>query len=314
MNSRLHVAVGVIKNSNEQFLISRRSNHLHQGGLWEFPGGKVEQGETAYDALCRELHEELNIDVVHAEPLVKISYAYPDKHVLLDVWLVDKFKGIAASQQQQPLQWVSIRQLFNYSFPAANQAILSSLLLPPCYAITGVFDSPDDFLKHLRSCLKAGIKLVQLRSKSSSLEELHELAESGLPVCKKYGASLLVNSNAEFLHLSDVDGIHLSSKHLLSYTQRPVKRDKLLAASVHNLAELKHATSIDVDFVVVSPVLETLSHPGAAVLGWSGLAEILAESSIPVYALGGMKQSLIARAKQTGAIGIAAISEFWQVS
>ncbi len=311
MTTKTHVAVGVIRHSNGQFLISKRLKHLHQGDLWEFPGGKVEKNETVYDALCRELHEELGIEVLHAKPLIKISHAYPDKHVLLDVWLVDNFNGLAVSQQQQPLQWVSASDLSDYSFPVANRAILTCLSLPSFYAITGRYESNEDYLKRLNRCLKSGIKLIQLRAKDASEQELIELLDITKPVCKKYGAKLLVNTYADFTKKHDIDGVHLSTEQLLSYRSRPISSKKLLAASVHNKNDLQHAISINVDFVVVSPVLETLSHPGAIILDWSGLEEILRESSIPIFALGGMKRSLLNKAKKTGAIGIAAISEFW---
>ena len=106
MTSKIHVAVGVVCNKDQQYLISKRHLNLHQGGLWEFPGGKVECGETGYTALCRELREELDITVIHASPLIKISHQYSDKHVLLDVWLVDEYNGTAKSQLQQSLEWL----------------------------------------------------------------------------------------------------------------------------------------------------------------------------------------------------------------
>lgn len=311
MTTKIHVAVGVIKNNQGQYLISKRLKHLHQGDLWEFPGGKVEPNESAHAALCRELYEELHIDVLHAEPLIKISHAYPDKQVLLDVWLVDDFSGNAVSQQQQPLQWVAPSDLHRYSFPAANKGILCSLFLPSYYAITGEFENTENYLQCLHQCLESGIKLIQLRNKKITEKELLELATISKPICKQYGAKLLVNAAASFLEKLNIDGIHLSSKQLLLHHTRPISGSNLLAASVHDKIQLQHAINIGVDFVVVSPVLKTKSHPDATLLDWSGLETIVSESSIPVFSLGGMKRNLLSKAKQTGAIGIAAISEFW---
>ncbi|MBN4080671.1 Nudix family hydrolase [Beggiatoa alba] len=311
MKPKIHVAVGVIRNKEKKFLISKRHAHLHQGGLWEFPGGKVESNEAVYDALCRELNEELNIEVRQAKPLLQITHQYNDKHVLLDVWMVDAFDGVIESLQQQPFKWIAAAEFSNYSFPAANKAILNSLCLPPYYAITGKFQDKQDYLRNLQYCLSSGIKLIQLRHKSNDIHTLVELAEVSMSLCERENAKLMVNDDIDFMEKCDVDGLHLNSQRVFQYSSRPISHNKLLAASVHNIKELQQAISIDVDFVVVSPVLETPSHPGSTLLNWNGLTELVSHSSIPIFALGGMKKELLSKVKQCGSYGIAAISEFW---
>lgn len=123
---RLHVAVGVIYRDG-QVLIARRPDHLHKGGLWEFPGGKVETGESVTQALSRELHEELGIDIAASSPLLEISHDYPEKQVLLDVHLVTDFNGLPEGKEGQPLAWVSRQQLDDYAFPEANVAIIDAV-------------------------------------------------------------------------------------------------------------------------------------------------------------------------------------------
>lgn len=125
----VHVAVGVVLNTNNQVLISLRADHLHQGSLWEFPGGKVEADETVQQALVRELQEELaiEVDVNACSPLIKIEHDYGDKKVLLDVWVVNAFVGEPKSVEGQPLEWVPVNLLKEYAFPVANQAIITSL-------------------------------------------------------------------------------------------------------------------------------------------------------------------------------------------
>ncbi len=311
MKHKVHVTVGLIKNNDNQYLISKRHAHLHQGGLWEFPGGKVEDNETAYDALCRELYEELHLTVKRARPLLRVSYPYPDKHVCLDVWRVDGFSGALHSPSGQAIQWVSPSELSNYPFPLANKAILNCIILPERYAITGDFENKSDYIQGLKHCLNKGVKLVQLRTQTLDLDELIALAKVSKSLCGKEGAKLIVNADAGFLAQCDVDGIHLNHHRLFQYTSRPIPTDRILAASVHNINELQQAINIEVDFVVVSPVLKTTSHPDAVPLGWSGLKEIINYSSIPAFALGGMKQEMLPQAKKCGAFGIAAISEFW---
>ena len=127
MKKRIHGAAGVIISSNE-VLLALRPKDKHQGGLWEFPGGKVEAGELVTDALRRELLEELNIVVEHAEPLLVTEHDYGDKHVMLDVWTVHRFSGNPEGREGQQWRWVKIADLPRYQFPPANVAIVQVLL------------------------------------------------------------------------------------------------------------------------------------------------------------------------------------------
>ncbi len=125
----MHVAVGVVLGDDDRILIARRPQHLHQGGLWEFPGGKVEAGESLPVALARELAEELAIaaDRECMRPLLEVRHDYGDKRVLLDVWWVPAFEGVARGCEGQALRWVSARQLADYDFPAANGPIVAAV-------------------------------------------------------------------------------------------------------------------------------------------------------------------------------------------
>lgn len=123
----LHVAVGVILDVDQRILITRRAAHSHQGGLWEFPGGKVEAGESVQCALARELREELGIEIGAVTPLLEVQHDYSDKGVLLDVWLVREFSGTASPCEGQPLLWVDYQELQSYRFPEANSAIVEAL-------------------------------------------------------------------------------------------------------------------------------------------------------------------------------------------
>ena len=128
----VHVAVAAIVNNNKEVLITLRHNHQHQGGLWEFPGGKVEQSESVFDALKREINEELGLQIVHAIPLLQVSHDYADKSVVLDVWHVTEFVGLATSCEGQPLRWCAIDSLQAMAFPAANVAIIEALQATYC--------------------------------------------------------------------------------------------------------------------------------------------------------------------------------------
>ena len=133
---RIQVVAGVIFRDNKasthydnnHILIARRADHLHQGGLWEFPGGKVERSETHHQSLVRELLEELNITVISASPMMQIRHDYTDKNITLDIWKVTKYEGNPEGLEGQEIRWVPMAELPNYDFPAANQPILKELL------------------------------------------------------------------------------------------------------------------------------------------------------------------------------------------
>jgi 8-oxo-dGTP diphosphatase len=127
MLKRIHVAVGVIVNDKKEVLLALRPVEIHQGGLWEFPGGKVEADETIQKALCRELQEELAITPTDYHPLIEIHHDYADKSVFLDVWWVNTFDGEPKGCEGQPIRWVAAEELGNYAFPEANQPILHAV-------------------------------------------------------------------------------------------------------------------------------------------------------------------------------------------
>lgn len=123
----VHVAVGVILDRERNILLTRRAQGSHQGGLWEFPGGKVEEDESLALALARELREELGIAVGRTTALLQIRHDYGDKAVLLDVHVVWDFTGEARGLEDQPLAWVAPGQLSDYQFPAANVPIVEAV-------------------------------------------------------------------------------------------------------------------------------------------------------------------------------------------
>ena len=160
---RLDVAVGILVDRDKVF-ITRRSPNSHQGGKWEFPGGKIEPGENALSALKRELKEELDIDVQGALPLLQIRHSYRDRDVLLDVWRITDYRGTPHGHEGQEARWISCADLPQLEFPEADWPILRRLWLPALYLIS---DSrrfgEDKFPAILEHALRAGARLVQLR-------------------------------------------------------------------------------------------------------------------------------------------------------
>jgi 8-oxo-dGTP diphosphatase len=301
----LHVAAAVIRDGNGRILITQRAKHAHQGGLWEFPGGKLEAGETPQQALVRELREEVGIEVKTAQPLIKVRHDYGDRRVLLDVWSVNEFDGEAWGCEGQALQWIAPQQLSDFAFPAANLPIIKAALLPSYYGILEG-NSVEQVLTRCQQFLQAGVSLIQLRLKSLPIENRQAVAEQVLAICQHRSVTLLLNSD---LQLADVqgDGVHLSSRALQSCQQRP---EGLVGASCHTLEELRLAEKLALDFAVLAPIQPTSTHPDAKPLGWQPMRALIEQVNLPVYALGGLRLADLDQALANGAQGLAGISTF----
>ena len=309
---RVHVAAAVIRRGDGHILLAKRADQQHQGGLWEFPGGKVEAGESVTMALHRELQEELGIAVTAARPLIKVQHDYPDKQVLLDVWEVSGFTGEPHGAEGQPLAWVSPRQLPDYDFPAANQPIVRAARLPAQYLIT-----PDELerkalLQGIQTAVANGVRLIQLRAPNMYSPEYRDLAVDVVGLCAGK-AQLMLKGPLEWLGDFPAAGWHLTAEQLRKYADkgRPFPAERWLAASCHNAEELALARQMGVDFVTLSPLQPTQSHPAAVPLGWDAAAQLIDGLNLPVYLLGGVGAGDTERAWQLGAQGVAGIRAFW---
>ncbi|MBA4502447.1 Nudix family hydrolase [Marinobacterium marinum] len=307
----IHVAAAVIRDRSGRILIARRPDDKHQGGLWEFPGGKVEAGEPVADALARELKEELGIQVTSARPLIRIPHHYPDKSVLLDVWEVDDFKGEAHGAEGQPVCWVMPDVLDDYAFPAANTPILAAARLPERLLITGATASCGEYEERLLAALAQGIDWVMLRAKNLNDEQYAHLYHQLQVICTPRNVRLGVNTSVKQANSLEAEHLHLTSARLLALTDRTEFKGRWLSASCHSLEQMEWAQAKGVDFITLSPVLATSTHPETPALGWAAFAERVAECTLPVYALGGLGEADLASARQYGAQGIAAISAWW---
>ncbi|MCB1750603.1 MAG: Nudix family hydrolase [Gammaproteobacteria bacterium] len=308
----MHVAVAVIQDDRGRILLSRRADHVHQGGLWEFPGGKLKSGETLEQALKREIREELGIDIHSHAPLIRVNHRYPERSVLLDVHRITTFSGIPCGREGQPLVWVTPEMMPHYPMPAADRPIVSALRLPDCYLITGSdFSNKVDFLRRIQQRLTEGRRLIQFRAPGMEPRAFSQLAVELLQLCRSTDAQLLLNSTPELARICGAHGVHLTSRQLMSLDKRPLSAEQWVAASCHNETELRHAQVVGVDFVVLSPVLATASHPGVKPLGWRRFQELVDTVNVPVYALGGMLPGMVSRARECGGQGIAAIRGLW---
>ncbi|WP_179401032.1 thiamine phosphate synthase [Burkholderia guangdongensis] len=190
--------------------------------------------------------------------------------------------------------------------------------LPRRYVVTPEPASASDadcatFLEHLSAVLARGEMLVQLRIKSFDEEAFFRIAQHALARCDAAGATLLLNGKIADAALASLPraGRHLDGTALHAATRRPLPAGRLVCAACHTLDDLRRAERIGVDFVTLSPVLPTLSHPGAPTLGWERFATLAAQVAVPVYALGGMTRAHLDDARRHHAYGIAGIRDFW---
>lgn len=306
--SSLHVAAGVVVNPEGAILIARRPDHLHQGGLWEFPGGKVEAGETVEQALRRELEEELAIRIGKAEPLITVRHSYPDRKVKLEVFRVDRFEGIPSGMLGQPIRWVKPDELHQFAFPAANRPIVTAAKLPDRYGIVDL--ESEDFgalNRQLQSFVDAGVTLVRLRANQVGISGYRRLAEKAVTFCHSRQIKIVLSADPALVVEFGADGLHINSEQLNRITCRPVDESLLFGVSCHNLDDLIQAEAIGADFGMLSPVLKTKSHPDRLPLGWGSFSEWVNQVNIPVFALGGMCPEHLRVAKCHGAQGISGI-------
>ena len=312
----IHVAVAVIMNDDGAVCISLRHKDTHQGGLWEFPGGKIEQLETAQQALIREIKEELDLEISESRPLIKVLHDYHDKKVCLHVHRVLSYTGQAKGVEGQKVEWIPVDELSSYEFPLANLPIIKAVQLPDRYLITGKSSDQDDFMKKLMSALDRGVRLVQLRLKGDNLstDAIRSLIQKSSVLCTQANAKLLLNISKHHLRSIDLstvafDGFHADSRMLNKLSSRP--EGALFSASCHNQRELQKARQLDADFAVLSPVQKTASHPETEPLGWQQFSDLVDGCTMPVYALGGVSEEDMKDAWSNGAQGIAAISALW---
>ncbi len=307
----IHVAVGVIRGPDQRILISRRAADAHQGGLWEFPGGKVEANESVTSALARELREELAIEPA-APPtaLCQVQHDYGDKKVLLDVWTVDQFSGVPTAMEGQPLRWLRPDELVAAEFPVANRPIIRCLQLRSRILITSPEADADSLKAWLRQHRGDRTSLLQLRLPKLAQEQTQSGFCSLLQQCLAQSHDrrhIMLNGEPETALALKLGGCHLNSHRLMSCYERPVPEHMLLGASCHTAGELSHAAAIGADYAFVSPVQATPSHPSVPALGWQAFSRLCADARLPVYALGGMRDEHLQTAIDCGARGIAGI-------
>ncbi len=311
----MQVAVGVLQRGDGRVLVARRDASRHQGGGLEFPGGKVERGESIECALERELVEELGIRPVTSSPLMTIRHRYSDRAVVLHARRVTHWSGQPRAASPEDCAWRHAADLDHWDFPAANRPLLAALRWPACSPVTPPLETvaASGWQQALETMLsQSEARLLRLRlsghgdAGASSLGWLREVAP-GDPATR-----LLVNAPPEQVEAMPAwVGLHLPARQAGEWDVRPVSQQRLFSCACHDEHELERAESLGADLAYLGPVKATPSHPDAAGLGWSGLRALAERSVMPLYAIGGLAPSELADARASGAVGVAGIRGFW---
>lgn len=304
----VRVAAAVLFHPDGRFLLASRPPDKAHAGYWEFPGGKIEPGESARAALIRELDEELGITATQLTPWLTRQHDYASARVVLSFFRVTAWQGELSAREGQTLAWQHADAVTVAPLLPANLPVLHALRLPDVLGISQAGDDPDAFLDKLDLALTRGLKLIQVRE--TGLARLEEFAQNVVRRAHAAGARVTINGDAALAQKIGADGVHLSAARLALSAERPPFA--LVGASCHDSAELDLAERLGCDYALLSPVLPTASHPGAPTLGWAQFAALAGGHGLPVYALGGMTKDHLHIAQQHHAQGIALLRGAWQ--
>ena len=306
----VNVAVAVVQRSDGRVLLAERPKGKASGGFWEFPGGKFDAGERVEQALARELHEEVGVELDRAHPWMTYEHEYPDKRVRLHFYRVLAWHGEPHGREGQRIAWEDPLALGVEPLLPANARVLKALALPQIYAITQAarFGVPD-FLIRLEQALRQGLRLVLVRERELAPAQCVQFARRVVELARRYGATVLVSDDEMLARKADADGVHTTGGNLARRHARP--RAPLWSVSCHDRREIARAAELGADFVVLSPVLPTATHPERQSLGWDNFHAMVRDCPVPVYALGGMRLELLPTAVAHGAHGIALMSGVW---
>ncbi|MCL2643911.1 MAG: Nudix family hydrolase [Betaproteobacteria bacterium] len=305
------VAAGVIVRQDGRFLLGQRPQGSFYPGYWEFPGGKVEPGESPARALCRELYEELGLRAERLYPWLVRIHHYEHACVRLHFFEVAQWQGDIRASIHEALDWVLPG---DPDAPApmlpANGPILKALALPRRMGITHAAEfGIEPQLAALDHALQTGLRLVLIREHALPVPARQAFTKEAVRRAHAAGALAIVNDEQELAREAGAYGFHLTAARLMTCNERP---DFVwVGASCHTRAELEHAAALGFDYALLGAVKRTATHPGGGTLGWTGFAALASGLPLPVFALGGLKDGDMEAARLSGAHGIAVMRSMW---
>lgn len=323
------VAVAIFQQADGSFLLSSRPEGKPYPGYWEFPGGKIEAGESVRAALVRELVEELNVTITEASPWFSFIMRYTHATVRLNCWRVHSWFGEMRGMEGQEFAWQTLAALRTNTMTVAPTLpgcvpIFAALKLPMTYLITNAGETgAENYLEKLRAAFGVNAsntapilgfqamgkpQLIQVREKTMAPDALKNFAQAVVTLAHTHGAKVLINSDAALATAVNADGIHLTAAQLSTLSTRPDVT--LVGASTHTREELLRAAELKCDFAVLGSVKATKSHPNARPLGWQAFSTLVAATPIPCFAIGGLTYADARDAVAHGAHGVAMMRGF----
>jgi 8-oxo-dGTP diphosphatase len=298
----VHVVACALLDAVGRVLICQRPSGRPMAGYWEFPGGKIEPGEERLAGLRRELDEELGISLVSARPLIRLRHDYPEFSVDLDVWVGSDWRGDVEPREGQATAWADPADLHHHTLLPADGPVVMALRMPELVAVT-----PDagPGSKHRRRITDLDAERCGLLVRCKS--PTHRRAWAAL--ARETAPGLMMFHHGLEGEPSDATAIHLDGASLAEIEVRP--EGALVGASCHDLAQVEKAGALKLDYVFISPVQPTRSHPERTALGWARFTALASVARMPVYALGGVGPDDLETAWEAGAQGVAGISAFW---
>ncbi|HEY1057890.1 MAG TPA: Nudix family hydrolase [Limnobacter sp.] len=322
---RIDVAVAVVFNHRGQVLWGCRPEGKPYAGYWEFPGGKVEPGETVWQALVRELREELDIECLAGGRWFIVEHDYEHAHVRLHLYRVWTYRGEPKSLEGQQFAWASLNDSDFSPILPATAPLLPVLAQPRLMVLTDFHANFEACAQRLRKGLSEVNEPVFLQFREPGLcggalvkafEQVQSLAQQ-FPHC-----SLLIHSaTRQALMVAVADGlldaatvaahpVHLTEEHLHSLDTNQSASFTAWGASVHSEESLDKAHALGLRYAVLGAVKETPSHPGQDGLGWDGFDAMTEQARLPVFAIGGLAMEDMHEACAHGAHGIAMMRKF----
>lgn len=303
------VACGVLVDAQGRVLIAQRPAGKIAAGKWEFPGGKIEAGESAQAALQRELREELGIEVRGARPLIRLHHDYRDRSVLLDTWRIETWDGTPRGLETQQLAWCALDELHRYDLLEADGPILQALRLPAHYVFTPPQISEGVLLERLLRLPKNA--LLRLRLPELNERAYEALATRVIAASAPLGLRVLLDREPQQAQALGAAGWHASAARMAALRARPLPDTLLFAASAHDALQAQALHERDVDFAVIGSVCKTPTHPHDTALGWSQFSALAQRARRPAYAIGGVGPAQLSQAQAQYAQGVAGIRAYW---
>lgn len=302
---------------NINVLLAQRPEGKHLAGKWEFPGGQVESGESHENALYRELDEELGIQIQSAHPWTTITHPYPEKTVILHIYRVTEWSGVASGREGQAIEWVAWHQVQDRPMPEADRALIKAFGMSPFGLTLSLPNADRDLLEYAQERLDWIAKSawshhpwwIHLALEPDSAHRAHNELASLIALIKDHGHVVMVHGTVDVAAELKADGVYLHRQAGLALTERP-REFKWVAMACDDRQTLAHAGDLGLDYVTLAPLRRPHHAADTAELGGEQFKQLLTHASLPVLALGGLGLNDLTWVRSLGGFGIASTTGF----